>query len=357
MKVLADFHHADLYESLALLFEDRFGWELYRPVGMEWVTEGIWRHEYRDWFDGDVKVRDAIDIPRQYLQAWADDHDCGDWWERDDPTHPGRVFRMLTMAQARDLRPDIVLSTLVENEPGWFEFARQIGAHYGVQMGNQWANVQWSAAEFGLCSTTLPFEPWKPHVYYHQEFDTAQFAPVPSTTDIVASWVQALTDDTVEYGRFRLLASMAPDLHLGYYGHSPNRDEYWLGNNLTTAQVGQTMQAARAALHLKTWSDGYGHVIHNLFCAGKPVIATASYYADKLAGPLFIEGETSFDVQTKTADEVVAIIRRLVNDDEYHARISENAAKRFREVVNFDVDAEAIRTMLDGVLSDRAVAA
>lgn len=42
MKVLADHHHDDLYESLRILFEDRLGWELYRPIGTEWYTEGYW---------------------------------------------------------------------------------------------------------------------------------------------------------------------------------------------------------------------------------------------------------------------------------------------------------------------------
>lgn len=48
MRVLADYHHHDLFESLAILFEDRLGWELYRPIGMEWFDEGYWNFE-RAW--------------------------------------------------------------------------------------------------------------------------------------------------------------------------------------------------------------------------------------------------------------------------------------------------------------------
>jgi glycosyltransferase involved in cell wall biosynthesis len=40
--VLADRHHADLAESLLKLFEDRFGWEVYFPIGLEWADEGLW---------------------------------------------------------------------------------------------------------------------------------------------------------------------------------------------------------------------------------------------------------------------------------------------------------------------------
>ena len=63
MKVLADYHHHDLWESLELLFA-RFGWTLYRPIGMEWFEQGYWNHE-RKWH-GDA-------IARQYLEPWGSD--------------------------------------------------------------------------------------------------------------------------------------------------------------------------------------------------------------------------------------------------------------------------------------------
>ncbi|MEK6881264.1 MAG: hypothetical protein AABY22_16705, partial [Nanoarchaeota archaeon] len=43
MKVFTDFHHGDLYYSFQLLFEKRLGWELYRPIGTDWQSEGFWK--------------------------------------------------------------------------------------------------------------------------------------------------------------------------------------------------------------------------------------------------------------------------------------------------------------------------
>src|SRR5689334_1196720 len=43
MKLFVDLHHAGLYASLHYLFENRFGWELYRPIGLDWFTEGYWK--------------------------------------------------------------------------------------------------------------------------------------------------------------------------------------------------------------------------------------------------------------------------------------------------------------------------
>src|SRR3990167_11563745 len=42
MKVFADEHHQDLAYSLHLLFEHRLGYELYKPIGLEWFEQGYW---------------------------------------------------------------------------------------------------------------------------------------------------------------------------------------------------------------------------------------------------------------------------------------------------------------------------
>jgi glycosyltransferase involved in cell wall biosynthesis len=169
--------------------------------------------------------------------------------------------------------------------------------------------------------------------------------------------VQALNADPSEFERFLVLANAMPDLKFRYHGHVGPVDDHWGGNVVTTSEVAEQMRSARVGIHFKRWSDGYGHVLHNLFAVGKPVVATASYYEDKLGGPLFVEGVTSFDVQRHTFEETRDFIRRLIDDDELHERMSRASAARFREVVDFDAEAEQIRAMLDGVLSDRRVAA
>lgn len=351
VRILADYHHASLWESLCMLFEDRFGWQIFRPYGMEFWDSGIWQYErHMPW---------GQDVARQYLQPWGEDVNKGDWYERPDAMYPGRVNKMLTMDQARAMKPDIVLATLTENEPGWAAFARSIGAKFGIQVGNQGAHNRYDLIDFALFSTTRDLYPWVPYVTYRQEFDLTdyRFEYPPAERDYVGTWVQALPEDKVEYERFLRLARDLPDLRLRYHGHVGPVDDFWGGNVVTSKELARQMRSAGVGLHLKTWSDGYGHVIHNLFAVGKPVVATASYYRDKLAAPLFIEGETSFDVQRHDHHETVDFIRRLVADDDLHRRMSENAARRFREVVDFDAEAEQIRAMLDGILSDRTVAA
>ena len=110
------------------------------------------------------------------------------------------------------------------------------------------------------------------------------------------------------------------------------------------------MRASDVAWHTKQWSDGFGHVIHDWFAVGRPVVGHEWYYKNQLAGPLWQEGVTSFDLTDKSPDEVAGIIDRLYNDPDLRLRMGENAAKRFREVVDFDKEEQAIRRMFEAVL-------
>jgi hypothetical protein len=373
IRVLCDAIHADLWESLRLLFEVRMGWELYRPIGMEWNAAGIWRfeqhqpygagvaHQFLDPWDSDtpnhVHGHDCWCGPEDRHQVRGSDPALGSWTERADTTHPPQVQRLVTMEQAAELRPDLVLATLAENELGWRQWADDHGAHYGIQVGNQDAANVWAAAEFGLLSVTTPgFTPWKPHVTYRQEFDLNLFhadgGAGALTTPVVMNRVQCTTQ-TPDYQTFRDLAAAIPEGHFRWYGHCEPRDELFGGDHHTTAEVAASMHGARIAFHAKRWSDGYGHVIHNWAAIGRPMLVTAGYYQDKLAGPLFVEGVTSYDLQTLGRGDLEAVTRRLIHDDDHWRRMCENAAARFREVVSFDAEAEQIRTMLENVMSDR----
>jgi hypothetical protein len=111
----------------------------------------------------------------------------------------------------------------------------------------------------------------------------------------------------------------------GAYGGAP-LDEYAAGNISVCSQVADAMADSDVAWHAKAWSDGFGHVIHNWFAIGRPVFGIESYYANQLAGPLWIDGVTSIDIERRSKDEVAAVLRRLRDDEDYHLRMSEAAA-------------------------------
>jgi hypothetical protein len=194
VRVLVDYHHSDLFESHLRLFEDRFGWQVFRPIGMEWFHEGYWNFE-RKWH-GDA-------VAKQYLDIWDADGDAFiDFLVREDHTHPGRVYKMLTLEQARAMKPDVVIASVPDNEEGLARFAREVGAHYGVQIGNQWQETNWDLAEFGLISSTLDYTPRKPFVTYHQEFSLEDFRYEPPVWGPIRSFVNCF-QETPDYPYFR----------------------------------------------------------------------------------------------------------------------------------------------------------
>ena len=104
-----------------------------------------------------------------------------------------------------------------------------------------------------------------------------------------------------------------------------------------------------------------GGGIHNLFATGRPVIGYESYYKGgvsangdpylpQLAGDLWVEGVTSFDLTHKTAHEVGNLIAELQREPDRITEMGANAAKRFREVVNYDEEELDIRKMFSRVL-------
>ena len=347
-RVLIDYHHADLWESWQLMMVDRWGWDLFAPYGMDWFDSGIWNFE-RAWH-GDA-------IARQYLEGvWTDVTDHGNHVERPDGTHPGRTIRGVTLEQARSQPWDVVIATVPDNEPGLARFAREVGAKYGAQIGNQWQTTNWDAADFGLVSATLDRTPPKPHVVYRQPFSLDLFAPTPPPRGdrlVVASFVQCLPENPRAYAEFREYAAAAPqhDWRIyGSYGSHPT-DEYAAGNLYPTPAVARGMQAADVIWHTKEWSDGFGHVIHNAFAVGRPVFGHYGYYHDKMAGPLWVDGETSIDLGRRGRGDVLAELDRIAADPERHAAYCAASARRFREVVDFDAEAAEIAAMFERVLA------
>lgn len=357
LRILTDEHHHALAESLLMLFEDRGIGEVYFPTGMEWWDEDYWVWE-REWH-GDA-------VARQYLVGIWSEASHGPIRTRPDPRHPWRVQKGITLEAARSLRWDIVLSSLPHNDAGMARFAREHGAHFGVQVGNDVQQSRWDLAEFILSSSTLPGRgpeyighrfsfAGKPTVMYHQEFDLNIFRHEwpPATRREVASWVNCFAEMAEPYAQFAALARRhAGEFDFrcyGSYGSAPT-DELAAGDVSPVVEVAERMRGARIGWHSKAWSDGFGHVIHDWFAIGRPVLGWQRYYADKVAAPLWLEGITSFDME-RPEHEVLAIMRRLRDDDDYHRTISENAARRFREVVDFDAEAETIRALLADVLT------
>lgn len=350
--LLADYHHHDLWESLELMCA-RLGWTLVRPIGMDWFDAGYWNFE-RAWH-GDA-------VAKQYLTPWGSDEadPVSGIHRRYDHSHH-RWQNLITLEAARAIKPDVVMASVAHNHEGLHRFAREVGAKFGIHLGNvrfspiDMQEDRWDLADFGIVTSILPETPPKPHVIVHQEFSLDDFRhepPPPDGVFRISSFVNCFPENPQAYAGFRATAAYRPEYDwkvYGAYGSVPE-DEYAAGNLQPCSAVGDAMRASDVAWHTKQWSDGFGHVIHDWFAVGRPVIGHEWYYRSQLAGPLWQEGVTSFDITDKSVPDVVAILDRLYQDPELRLRMGENAARRFREVVNFDEEEQAIRRMFEAVL-------
>lgn len=352
MRVLADYHHSDLFESYQLLFADRFGWDVYAPYGMAWFDE--WYYSFERAVHGDA-------VARQYLEGvWQDVVDKGDHFERPDYTHPGRTIKGVTLEQARAQKWDIVIASVPDNDAGFHRLAKETGGHFGIQMGNAGQFSDWDRAEFGLVSTNFIGVPPKPYVVYRQEFNLQDFKHEwpPAEPKSIGSFMQCFAENRGKdrglfYDQWQRLASANRDFDWKVYGAygSEEEDEWACGNLPSTPAVAAAMVRTGIFWHAKYWSDGYGHVIHNMFAVGRPIFAYHSYYADKLAGALFVPGTTMVSLDGLSDHEIVDYLRRFRDPSETEAwRMGEAAAARFREVVNFDEDAENVKKLMEQVL-------
>ena len=79
-----------------------------------------------------------------------------------------------------------------------------------------------------------------------------------------------------------------------------------------------------------TAPDGYGHVIHNSMCLGRPMLIKAKSYAGKLAEPLLIENETYLEIDENLPNKIRSITKEKL---EWMGR---KCHERFNEIVDFD---------------------
>lgn len=342
MKLLADFHHADLFESHQLVFGDRFGWDVYAPYGMAWFDAWFWNFERHAHGDA---------VARQYLLGiWGGaEPDANGVVRVPDSRHPGRTLTGLTLEAAKAMDLDIVMSTVPSNANGFKNLAAQTGARWFVHVGNQWGDEAWhETPDAAILTTTSVVPPGIPHVVVHQEFSMQDFRyEPPAGFGPIRSFVNAFPE-TPEYQHFRETAQAGPEFDWQVYGAvgTASPDEYTAGELHGTPEVGDAMRGAGAVWHAKHWSDGFGHVIHNAFAVGRPVFGYESYYKDKLAGPLWVDGVTSFDVERHGREETFNQLRRLRADPDRRLSMCEAAAARFREVVDFAEDADKIADLV-----------
>lgn len=343
MNVFCDYHHGGLYKSLKLLFEDRLGWNLYRPIGMDWFYTGFWN--IADPYPN------PIDTASQYLEInnygfdqykylngthYIKDGVYYVWDAAEEIHHKGITFDMF-----KEMQIDIVISSIQAHDTTYAKLIKDFKpqAKHIAQVGNAYQTAE---VKNVMCSTApYPIPEGKNVVFYHQEFplnifkyekpmggrNITNFVNLHPREDLYEQYKNALSDY-----KFKSFGSGCPD-----------------GTITGSHDMAAKMAESTFGWHIKPGGDGFGHVIHNWYACGRPVITNGSDYYDKLAGLLLEDEVTCIDLEQGTFEQNIEKIKKW-SEPNNHIKLCQNAFNRFKQIVDFDNEEKEIRNFLDRLI-------
>lgn len=334
MNILADRHHAGLYNSLTLLFERRLGWHLYTPVGLDWWEQGFWNFGRKAYGD-DRLARQFLNHAEYAIDAWHDAFYVGQ-----DPEFPDDDIYGVTLEQARNMRWDVVLATVDDNQRGFEHYAQITGAKYAVHVGNTNQFVDWTLAPYALNASEMPMR--HDFVDIGEEFDSARmfaYQP-PDGTKLISSFVNCMTSIAC-YPLLQEAQAILPEWSFHTHGID-GPDEVLKPISL----VANEMARASFGWHDKEHGDGFGHVLHYWAAIGRPLIGHASHYAGKNGHVFWRDLETCIDLDRRSMGEAATLINEIVNDPPRHEAMCRAIRAVFDANTDWAGDAERVRGLL-----------
>jgi hypothetical protein len=232
----------------------------------------------------------------------------------------------------KSMKFDYIIATHPLHEC-WKELATD--AKFIMQLGNEGQTT----TATNVLSSVWAYKPLPNQniLYYHQEFDLDKYKYEPPLNHtLIRSFVHLLP----EKGLFDIYKNMLSEFTMEAYGMGT---ELGVGTNLP-----EQMKESAFGWHVKP-ADGYGHVIHNWFACGRPIITRGSYYAGKTGGLLLEDGRNCIDLDKHTFSDNLNMIRYWLLPG-HHEEMCQNAYNKFKEVVDFDKEGEAIKSFLSNTL-------
>lgn len=334
MKVLADLHHQSLFSSLVMLFEKRLGYEIFRPIGMEWFLEDYWR------------INNQFDTAEQYLRPGSIPADGT------PPLNEAEDLKYgITLEDFKKTKFDILIASVPQHIDPFKELidVYQPDAKLIYQVGNMWT-VDATKVKNVMASALIPNIPSNiNYVQYHQEFPLNVFYPSSFKPDKrIYSFVNCLNTADLfkeDWELFQALEKLLPAWDFKSFG-GQCRD----GNMNGYDELAAKMRGTAFGFHCKTGGDGYGHILHNLARSGVAPIIRKRDYANKLAEAFIEDGVTAITVDHKTPEQIAAQIEFMYNTPFLLKQIREELAKRFLLLVNFDEEEKEIQQFLENLI-------
>lgn len=334
LNVLADLHHGDLYHSLRMLFEQRLGGNLFRPIGIDWYTKGFW------------KYNDNLPTVKQYLQFRGNEINKGTHWLCPEGPH-NETDKALTFEQFKKHEIDIVVGSVFQHEAPYTKLVADFkpNAKFIRQAANIHDVIDINIVKNIMASCLLDRTPPGANVVtYHQEFNlnTYKYVP-PYNSHNIKNFMNCVPDSRDFYLWPKYKSELS---EFNWKMHGILGEDGIIGS---AKEIAKAMQDSTFIWHVKFGGDGFGHVIHNAFACGRPIITRSSYYKNCLAEPLLEDGVTCIDLDKHSFDESVKLIRHF-SQFENLRKMCDSVYSRFCEYVDFNKEEPYLRKFLDNLI-------
>lgn len=346
-KVFTDFHHASLLQSFILLFEDRLGGSVYRPIGLEWAQQGYW------------KVYDHPATQQQFLTL-------AQGYQPEDGSKPlnniekveegvyycqdidsGYYNKAITLEKFFSMPIDIVIASLPQHIDPFIKLANEHPNKPKLiyQIGNNWNIDGTMLIPNVMSSAKVDIPEWLHSITYHQEFNTdVFFFHEPQRSKNIYSFVNCF--DTTPHFLPDLKTFLGIEKRLTNWNFKIYGGQCRDGTADGARNLAMKMAESRFIWHTKFGGDGYGHILFNSAAIGRPTIVKLEYYKGKLGEKLLIDGETCVAIDGLDEEQILQKLA-FYNEETNYNKMVYAVRDNFRQKVNFDTEAELLKTFID----------
>jgi hypothetical protein len=328
--VFTEWHHGGLFQAMVNLFEKRLGGLVFAPVGFEWVENGYWRYALRP------------ETVKQYLDPASCLLASDGFFYYYDPAEL-RTQRRITFKQFKELEFDILLCTLTEHQDIYVELKEkyQKKAKLIRLSGNAFEDIDFDSYKNFIDTTALYHPPLDVnYILLHQEFPLCYFYYTPPKKE---KKIKVFINEFVSQPEKVLFDELRKRmLEFQFFVHGSHGDDGFITG---LDKLGDAIRDSTFIFHPKGLGEGYGHLIHNFYACGRPVITFKEYYRGKIAEKLLIDGVTAIFMDGLSLDEIVNKIR-YYSKPSYLFKMSFNAYQIFKKVVDFDREEKEFRNFM-----------
>lgn len=385
-RCLVDFHHTQLFQSFQILFEKRYGWELYRPEGQEWAERDYFHHPIPEEQAGLLTKQSEFDPAKHKTVFDKSDGDGVLWKDKDQDCI---LFRWLPLERIREI--DLIVCSVYRNEDQFYRLKRDFGLKCPIlrYTGNGGEHVDLS--KFDIFIPAL-LEHWRNHVstgqkpglLFHPEFNLNDglfcYTPPPDGPRILRQMLNFTyhhREPGTPWDTWQRYCRYCDQIGAQHYLHGlgtppPGIDvpldviidrsframgredlldrSKWpdllcnQGEPPNLRMLSTLIKHSHAICHPKpSPPEGYGFVAHEVAACGRPLIIPGWY--QQLSASLFLQHRETCVYISGHDPTDKENFRYMMNPDN-NARMAETIRKRFDENVNFEAEANQLKALL-----------